>query len=386
MDHRSPSGLVLLTGATGYVGGRLLRRLEECGRPVRCLARRPEFMKGRARASTEVVAADLLDAPSLEPAFRGVSTAYYLVHSMGASGSFEDKDRAAAQNFSQAAAAAGVSRIVYLGGLGDDADGLSQHLRSRHEVGEILRSAGVPVIEFRASVILGSGSLSFEMVRALVERLPVMVTPRWVRVPAQPIAINDVLAYLQGALDLPPSGHRIFEIGGPDRVSYGELMREYARQRGLRRAMISVPVLTPRLSGLWLGLVTPLYARIGRKLIDGVRHPTVVQDPSALTAFTLRPVGVKEAIAQALRREDRQFAETHWTDSVAGACEPQQWGGVRLGNRLVDARSAHVAAPPARAFVPILQIGGEAGWYYGNWLWRARGALDLLAGGVGMRR
>jgi len=380
------NGLVLLTGATGYVGGRLLRRLEECGRPVRCLARRPEFLKGRARTSTEVVAGDLLDAASLGPAFRGVHTAYYLVHSMGASGSFEEKDRAAAQNFSRAAAAAAVSRIVYLGGLGDDADGLSQHLRSRHEVGEILRSAGVSVIEFRASVVLGSGSLSFEMVRALVERLPVMVTPRWVRVPAQPIAINDVLAYLMGALDLAPSGHRIFEIGGPDRLSYGGLMREYASQRGLRRAMISVPFLTPRLSGLWLGLVTPLYARVGRKLIDGVRHPTVVRDLSALTAFTVRPVGVKEAIAQALRREDRQFAETHWTDSVAGACEPRQWGGVRFGNRLVDARSARVTAPPAWAFGPIQRIGGETGWYYGNWLWRARGALDLLAGGVGMRR
>ncbi len=385
MEHR-PNGLVLLTGATGYVGGRLLRRLEECGRPVRCLARRPEFLKGRAGAAAEVVAGDLLDAASLEFAFRSVHTAYYLVHSMAASGSFEEKDRAAARNFSRAASAAGVSRIVYLGGLGDDADGLSQHLRSRHEVGEVLRSAGVPVIEFRASVILGSGSLSFEMIRALVERLPVMVTPRWVRVPAQPIAINDVLAYLVGALDLPPSGHRIFEIGGPDRVSYGELMREYARQRGLRRAMIPVPLLTPRLSGLWLGLVTPLYARVGRKLIDGVRHPTVVRDPSALEAFPIRPVGVKDAIAQALGREDKRLAETHWADSVAAACEPRHWGGVRFGNRLVDVRSARVVSPPARAFEPIQRIGGETGWYYGNWLWRARGALDLLAGGVGMRR
>jgi len=385
MEH-PPSGLVLLTGATGYVGGRLLHRLEECGHPVRCLARRPEFLKGRAGQATEVVAGDLLDAGSLQPAFRGVHTAYYLVHSMGAAGGFEEKDRAAARNFSQAASAAGVSRIVYLGGLGDDADGLSQHLRSRHEVGEVLRSTGVPVIEFRASVILGSGSLSFEMIRALVERLPVMVTPRWVRVPAQPIAINDVLAYLMGVLDMAPSGHRIFEIGGPDQVSYGELMREYARQRGLRRAMVPVPLLTPRLSGLWLGLVTPLYARVGRKLIDGVRHPTVVRDLSASTAFTVRPVGVKEAIAQALRREDRRLAETHWADSVAASCKPRQWGGVRLGNRLVDARSAQVASPPARAFEPIQRIGGEAGWYYGNGLWRARGALDLLAGGVGMRR
>jgi len=380
------SGLVLLTGATGYVGGRLLRRLEECGRPVRCLARRPEFLKGRVGPGTEVVAADLLDAASLEPALRGAQAAYYLVHSMGASGSFEEKDRAAARNFAAAAAAAGVGRIVYLGGLGEDADGLSAHLRSRHEVGEILRSGGVPVVEFRASVIIGSGSLSFEMVRALVERLPVMVTPRWVRVPAQPIAINDVLAYLQAALDLPLDGHRVFEIGGLDRVSYGEMMREYARQRGLRRVMVPVPVLTPRLSGLWLGLVTPLYARVGRKLIDGVRHPTVVRDPSAGEAFTVRPVGVKEAIAQALRREDRRYAETHWAGATAASREPRRWGGARFGNRLVDARSAYVDVPPARAFAPIQRIGGDAGWYYGNALWRARGALDLLAGGVGMRR
>ena len=380
------SGLVLLTGATGYVGGRLLRRLEECGRPVRCLARRPEFLSGRVGPATGVVAGDLLDAASLGPALAGVDTAYYLVHSMGAPGPFEEKDRAAARNFAAAATAAGVSRIIYLGGLGEDADGLSAHLRSRHEVGEILRSGATPVIEFRASVIIGSGSLSFEMVRALVERLPVMVTPRWLRVPAQPIAIDDVLAYLQAALDLPPAGHRVFEIGGPDRVSYGDLMREYARQRGLRRAMIPVPLLTPRLSGLWLGLVTPLYARVGRKLIDGVRHPTVVRDPSALETFALRPVGVREAIARALRREDRRFAETHWAGATAASCEPPRWGGVRFGNRLIDARSVHVEVPPSRAFDPIQRIGGETGWYYGNTLWRARGALDLLAGGVGMRR
>jgi uncharacterized protein YbjT (DUF2867 family) len=380
------SGLVLLTGATGYIGGRLLRRLEDCGRPVRCLARRPEFLKGRVGPATEIVAGDLLDAASLGPALAGVDTAYYLVHSMGAPGPFEEKDRAAARNFAAAASAAGVGRIIYLGGLGEESGGLSAHLRSRHEVGEILRSGGTPVIELRASIIIGSGSLSFEMIRALVERLPAMVTPRWVHVLAQPIAINDVLAYLQAALDLPLAGHRIFEIGGPDRVSYGDLMREYARQRGLRRVMIPVPMLTPRLSGLWLGLVTPLYARVGRKLIDGVRHPTVVRDASALEAFAIRPVGVREAIAQALRREDRRFAETHWAGATAASCEPPRWGGVRFGNRLIDARSVHVEAPPARAFAPIQRIGGGNGWYYGNWLWRLRGALDLVAGGVGMRR
>ena len=380
------AGRILLTGATGYVGGRLLRLLEERGEPVRCLARRPEFLRGRTGPTTAIVAGDVLDAASLPPALEGVDAAYYLVHSMGAPGGFEDKDRRGARNFAQAAREAGLRRIVYLGGLGDDTAGLSAHLRSRHEVGDLLRASAVPVIEFRASVILGSGSLSFELIRALVERLPVMVTPRWVRVPAQPIAINDVLAYLLAALDLELKGRLVFEIGGPEAVAYGDIMREYARQRGLRRLMVPVPLLTPRLSSLWLGLVTPVYARVGRKLIDGVRNPTLVRDRSALGRFAVRPVGVREAIAQAIRHEDREFAETVWTGAVSATCEPRPWGGVRFGNRLVDRRSVHVDVPPARAFRPIERIGGTTGWYYADWLWRVRGGLDLLAGGVGLRR
>jgi len=377
---------ILIAGATGYVGGRLLRLLEARGERVRCLARRPEFLRERIRPGTEVVPGDVLDPASLEPALEGIDKAYYLVHSMGAAGGFEERDRRGAGNFAAAAAGAGLRRIVYLGGLGEDAEGLSPHLRSRHEVGEILRASGVPVFEFRASIILGSGSLSFEMIRALVERLPVMVTPRWVRVPAQPIAINDVLGYLVAALDLAEEGHAIFEIGGPEAVAYGDLMREYGRQRGLRRFMVPVPLLTPRLSSLWLGLVTPVYARVGRKLIDGIRNPTLVRDRSAMERFALRPVGVREAIAQAIRNEDREFAETHWTGAVSATCEPRPWGGVRFGNRLVDRRSVRVDAPPARAFAPVERIGGKTGWYFGNWLWRLRGGLDLLAGGVGLRR
>jgi uncharacterized protein YbjT (DUF2867 family) len=263
--------LVLLTGATGYVGGRLLKRLESLGIPVRCLARRPEFLRPRTLPETQVVAGDVLNPASLTDAFQAVDTAFYLVHAMGSVHRFEEEDRQAAHNFGAAARSAGVRRIIYLGGLGEECEQLSPHLRSRHEVGAILRSSGVPVIEFRASVILGSGSLSFEMIRSLVERLPVMVTPRWVRAPAQPIAIGDVLRYLVAALDHPVRESRIYEIGGPDRVSYGELMKEYARQRGLRRFIIPVPVLTPRLSSLWLGLVTPLYARVGRALIESIR-------------------------------------------------------------------------------------------------------------------
>jgi uncharacterized protein YbjT (DUF2867 family) len=316
----------------------------------------------------------------------GVHTAYYLVHSMGTAHGFEETDRQAAECFGAAAHNQGVQRIIYLGGLGSRLIKLSPHLRSRQEVGEILRQSGVPVIEFRASIVLGSGSLSFEMVRALVERLPVMITPRWVTILAQPIAIDDVLQYLRAALDVSIGGSSIFEIGGPDQVSYGELMREYARQRGLHRLMISVPILTPRLSSLWLGLVTPLYARVGRKLIDSIRHPTVVQDDGASRIFAVQPVGVREAIALALRNEDREYAETRWSDAISSTGPASRWGGVRFGNRLIDSRNIHVAVPPPAAFVPIQRIGGSTGWYYGNWLWRLRGWIDLLIGGVGLRR
>ena len=377
--------LILLTGATGYVGGRLLNAFEAAGQPVRCLARRPEFLRSKVGPQTEVVGGDVLDLQSLIPALHGVQTAYYLVHSMGVD-NFEESDRVAARNFADAARTTGVKRIIYLGGLGETSAALSPHLRSRHEVGELLRSTGVPVIEFRASIVIGSGSLSFEMIRALVERLPVMITPRWVAVPAQPIAINDLLLYLEAALDLPIAGNQTFEIGGPDQVSYGDLMREYARQRGLRRVMISVPVLTPHLSSLWLGLVTPVYARVGCKLIDSIRNPTVVRDDSALKVFKIRPRGVREAIASALRNEEQEFLQPRWSDALSSVGALPQWGGVRFGNRLIDSRTVRVAVPPAVAFAPIRRIGGKTGWYYGNWLWRVRGWLDLLVGGAGMRR
>ncbi|MEO8140970.1 MAG: NAD(P)H-binding protein, partial [Gemmatimonadota bacterium] len=243
---------VLLTGATGYVGGRLLAALEAEGRQLRCMVRRPEYLLPRVAAGTEVVAGDVFDPASLEAALAGVDTAYYLVHSMEAEGSFEDADRRGASNFARAARARGVRRIIYLGGLGGGA-GLSSHLDSRQEVGGILAESGVVTIELRAAIILGSGSVSFEMIRALVEALPIMITPRWVATRTQPIGIEDVITYLTEALDLPSQASAIFEIGGPDQVSYGELMREYARQRRLRRWLIPVPVLTPRLSSLWLG-------------------------------------------------------------------------------------------------------------------------------------
>ncbi|MEK6285636.1 MAG: SDR family oxidoreductase [Acidobacteriota bacterium] len=384
--HRSLTRRILLTGATGYIGGRLLKALESAGYPLRCLARHPEFLRPKVASETEVVAGDVLDRGALASALQGIHTAYYLVHSMGSAGDFEEEDRRAAQNFGVAAQGAGVHRIIYLGGLGDSKGSLSSHLRSRQEVGQILRECGVEVIEFRASIVIGSGSLSFEMIRALTERLPLMIAPRWVATLAQPIAIEDLVAYLVAGAEAPGVQNEVYEIGGADQVSYGDIMREYARQRGLRRAFIPVPVLTPGLSSLWLGLVTPLYARVGRKLIDSLRNQTTVQDSIALRVFPIRPMGISEAIARALRNEDRDFAQTRWSDALSSAGPQPTWGGARFGARIVDSRVARVSRPPASAFAPIRRIGGKTGWYFGDWLWRLRGFLDLLVGGVGMRR
>ena len=313
---------ILITGATGYVGGRLLAQFERLGWPVRCLARNPEALRPRVAASTEVVRGDVLDPASLVEALSGIDTAYYLVHSMGASSDFADLDRAGARHFGEAARAAGVRRIVYVGGLGEAGDDLSAHLRSRHETGDVLRESGVETVEFRASIVIGSGSLSYEMVRALTERLPVMVCPRWVSIQAQPIAIEDLLAYLVAARELPAGPSQTYEIGGPDVVSYGDIMREYARQRGLRRLMIPVPMLTPRLSSLWLALVTPLYARVGRKLIASIRNATVVRDGRALDVFPIRPRGLRESIARASAAADGPAGSDRWSDSAPSGGGP----------------------------------------------------------------
>jgi uncharacterized protein YbjT (DUF2867 family) len=377
-------GRVLLTGATGYVGGRLLRKLEESGRLVRCMVRRPEVLSGRAAEQTEIVHGDILDPDSLHEALAGVTTAYYLVHSMAAPGPFAGADRRGAENFAAAALSCGVSRIVYLGGLGAEHD-LSTHLESRHEVGRILRESGVPTIEFRASIIIGSGSVSFEIVRSLVDRSPVLLMPRWVVSRTQPIAIEDVLGYLLAALDLELQESQIFEIGGPDRVTYADLMREYARQVGLRRSVIRVPLATPRISGLWLSVVTPVYASIGRELIQSLRNDTLVRDRSARNVFPIRPRSFRQAIARALANEDREFAETRWSDALS-AYQGRNWGGVTLGQRAVASRTIRVAASPEQTFAPIQRIGGKTGWYYANGFWRLRGLIDNVFGGVGLRR
>src|SRR5689334_18309604 len=293
--------LFLLTGGSGYVGGRLIPLLEKQGVRLCCLARSPEKMRTCVQPDTEIVQGDMLDPASLDLALQGVHTAYYLVHLMSGSKDFEKEDRQAATNFAQAARNAGVRRIIYLGGLGDDADPkLSPHLRSRHEVGQILRDSGVETVEFRASLVIGTGSLSFDLVKSLTDRLPVMLCPRWLTTPTQPIAVDDVLAYLLAAKDLPPGESRIFEIGSPDVTTYGGMIREYARQKGLRRWLISVPVLTPYLSSLWLALVTPASFEVGRHLIEGLKNPTVVRDKTVLDVFPIRPMGIPEAIQKAL--------------------------------------------------------------------------------------
>lgn len=386
MDAEKTERLILLTGASGYIGGSLLRRLEAESKRVRCLVRNAQSLRLPVSNRTEVVQGDVMDPSSLDRALEGVHTAYYLIHSMGESGDFAAKDAVGARNFAEAAARKGVRRIIYLGGLGRESSDLSKHLRSRQEVGAILSASGVPTVELRASVVIGAGSLSFELIRDLVEVLPIMITPKWVSVPAQPIAISDVLEYLVRALDLPESESRIFEIGGGDIVSYGGIMKAYAHARGLKRLMIPVPVLTPYLSSLWLGLVTPLRARVGRSLIEGVRSSTVVRDNSAAEVFGISPVGIAEAIRQALETEDIEFKRISLSEFFARTRPSRYWTTVRLGCRILDTRTARVSAPIEDAFRVVCSIGGKNGYFYADWLWRLRGLIDRLVGGVGMRR
>ncbi len=375
--------MYLLTGATGYIGGRLLRRLERDGVSVRCLCRNPEVLRCRVSAGTEVVRGDLRQPASLGPAFSGVDIAFYLVHSMNAGKQFEAEEHQAAANFTMAAHQAGVQRIVYLGGLAHGGE-LSPHMRSRAETGNILRSSGIPVIELRASIVIGSGSASFEMIRDLVERLPVMITPRWVSTATQPIAIEDVIEYLAAAICVPSHGNLTIEIGGSDVTSYAGIMREFARQRKLRRWILPVPFLSLSLSSRWLTLVTPVYASIGRCLIESVRNPSVVRNPLARELFAIRPMGIRRAIERALANEDCTAAESRWCDaSQPGAIGvPPEPGRDLLSNE----QSVRVPLRTADAFAPIRRIGGRTGWYFGNILWRTRGLIDLVTGGVGMRR
>jgi uncharacterized protein YbjT (DUF2867 family) len=389
--------LALVTGATGYIGGRLVPYLLDAGSAVRVLARHPERLRDRPWASrVEVARGDAGDPGEVAEALRNVDVAYYLLHALAGGPSFAAEDRELARIFATAAHRAGVRRVVYLGGLIPPevaADRLSEHLRSRREVGEILRGSGVPTVELRAAVILGSGSASFEMLRYLTERLPAMTTPRWVSTRTQPIAVGDVLRYLVGAADLPPQVSRVFDIGGPDVLTYAQMMRRYAAVAGLRpRLIIPVPVLTPGLSSLWVGLITPVPASIARPLVESLRHEVICHEhdiagyvpdpPAGLTGFD-------EAARQALTQIRQAKVDTRWSEASYPGAPAQPWPGDPAwtgGTLYEDVRERLVDAPPSAVWSVLDAIGGEHGWYSFPLAWWVRGALDRAVGGVGLRR
>ncbi|WP_030613847.1 SDR family oxidoreductase [Streptomyces sclerotialus] len=403
----------LVTGASGYIGGRLVPELLEAGHQVRCLARTPGKLRDHPWApDAEVVKGDVTDPASVAAAMEGVDVAYYLVHSLGTGSEFEEKDRRAAQIFAEQAHTAGIRRIVYLGGLtphGVPEHELSRHLRSRAQVGRIFLDAPVPATVLRAAVIIGSGSASFEMLRYLTERLPAMVTPSWVRTRIQPIGVRDVLRYLVGSARMPAEVNRTFDIGGPDVVTYREMMRRYAAVAKLRRRLIvPVPMLTPRLSSLWVGIVTPVPASIARPLTESLRHevvchehdiaqyvpdvpdgpPDVSDGPGQPLPLPL-PLPFDEALALALRRVREAQVVTRWSSAaVPGApSDPlptdPEWAG---GSLYKDERQLAVDAPREALWRVIESIGGDNGWYSFPLAWAVRGWLDRFVGGVGLRR
>jgi uncharacterized protein YbjT (DUF2867 family) len=382
----SEDSRILVTGATGYIGGRLVPKLTAAGHRVRALARDSGRLRDRF-PGVEIVEGDAFDAQSIERALAGVRIAYYLVHSMAEGrDDFAARDREAAAIFGGAAHRAGVARIVYLGGLGEEGEDLSHHLASRHEVGDVLRSSGVPVTEFRAAMIVGAGSASFEMLRYLTERLPVMIAPKWVATPCQPIAVRDVLAYLTAEAARDSTGDAIFEIGGADVLSYHEMMMRFAAIRGLARHVIVVPFFTPRLSSAWVHLVTPIPASIARPLIDGLHNPVVVRDDSARRAFAgIVPIGYDLAVHRALDRYSTTGPETTWFDAYDVRKLPGNFAGSAQG-MLIDRREVATAASLASLFAVFTSLGGKRGWLYADFLWELRGVMDRVVGGIGTRR
>lgn len=379
--------LVVVTGATGYVGGRLVPMLLERGYRVRCIARDTRKLQDRVwrdHENVEVVSGDVGDTKMLPILLRDAEVAYYLVHSMIAKGaSYVEQDRRLAKSFAESASAAGVQRIIYLGGLGELGEGLSEHLASRREVERMLASSEVPVTTLRAAMIIGSGSASFEILRYLVERLPAMITPRWVAVECQPIAIIDVLHYLIRCLEVPATAGKAIGIGGPDVVSYAELMQVAAKELGLRaRWILPIPLLTPRLSSGWIALVTPVPYRIARPLAEGLRNRVVVTDDLAEQLMPHDALTVRESIHRAVTVTNQDTIPTRWSAAGPMPGDPD-WAG---GKTFVDERSIVIDADPMTVFKAVCRVGGGHGWYAGDILWRLRGWMDQLVGGPGLRR
>ncbi len=378
---------ILITGATGYIGGRLIPRLIDHGYEVRCMARDTSRISGRWEGA-EIVYGDVTKFPTIREALKDIEIAYYLIHSMSAGEKkFEDLDKKAAENFARKAEEAGVKRIIYLGGLGDRQDNLSPHLTNRQITGEMLRSTSVPVTEFRAGMIVGSGSISFEMVRYLTERVPIMICPKWVRTKTQPIAIRDVLKYLISALEISGSIGKVIEIGGNDILTYEELMRIYARIRGLKRIMIDVPLLTPRLSSYWVDLVTPIPSSIARPLIEGLKNELIVKKKEEAGRFDIETIDYEHAVRLALEREKYGRVETIWSGAISSIIgrEAVEHNLQQKEGMIIERRERITEIKADILFKAVLKIGGRNGWY-ANWLWRIRGFLDRLVGGVGMRR
>lgn len=389
MANTMTTHTVLVTGVTGYIGGRLVPLLLEAGQRVRVMARDLTRLEGRAwLEQVEMVSGDVLQPDTLDKALEGIEVAYYLIHSMRGGENFHERDIQAARNFGAAAQRQGVRRIIYLGGLGEDQSNLSEHLRSRQQTGDALREAGIPVTEFRAGVIVGSGSLSFEMIRYLTERVPVMICPRWVYTRIQPIGIRETLDYLVSALATPESTGRIIEIGGAEVITYRDMMLGYAKARHLRRFMIPVPLLTPRLSSYWVHWVTPIPADIARPLIEGLRNEVIVRDSSAREIFpNIQPVSFDVAVSRALDKLNASAVETSWADALVSS-QPEQVPAVLTTHEgmILEVRQQTVNAPAPAVFRAFTSLGGATGWLYFNWAWNLRGLADRLFGGVGMRR